>query len=46
MQRTECKVPDRPSDDFGVFYRVVKMRGYLSYPAVRDTAACPFLRND
>lgn len=46
MQRTESKVPGRPGDDFGAFYRVVKKRGYLLYPAVRDTAAFPFLRND
>ncbi len=46
MQRTECKAPDGLSNDFGMFYREVKKRGYLPYPAVRDTAAFPFLRYD
>ncbi|KVO29173.1 hypothetical protein WJ85_15065 [Burkholderia ubonensis] len=48
-QRTECKVPVGHGDDFGMFYRVVKKRGYLPFflfPAVRDTAAFPSLRND
>ncbi|WP_269767721.1 hypothetical protein [Burkholderia ubonensis] len=42
-------MPIGPGDDFGVFYRVVKKRGYLPFfpfPAVRDTPAYPSLRYD
>lgn len=42
-------MPVGHGDDFGMFCRVVKKRGYLPFflfPAVHDTAAFPSLRND